>query len=155
MSEKVGEIYYDVGADIAPLLQGSTQAKAALDSMGKGADKASGNMDGLERSAQKTGKAVARSANDASQASKVMESLGNQVAILEEKQQNGAISNRDLGGAGGGGSTIQQEVHFHIQTTNGIDDATMNKMAGMMKQVALYQMKDQSTRPGGMLQPRK
>ncbi|PAW36290.1 hypothetical protein CIL06_11505 [Pantoea vagans] len=65
------------------------------------------------------------------------------------------ISNRDLGGAGGGGSTIQQEVHFHIQTTNGIDDATMNKMAGMMKQVALYQMKDQSTRPGGMLQPRK
>ncbi|WP_372774600.1 tape measure protein [Pantoea sp. WEP] len=90
MSEKVGEIYYDVGADIAPLLQGSTQAKAALDSMGKGADKASNSMDGLERSAQKTGKAVARSANDASQASKVMESLGNQVAILEEKQQNGA-----------------------------------------------------------------
>lgn len=65
------------------------------------------------------------------------------------------ISNSDLGGVGGGGSTIQQEVHFHIQTTNGIDDATMNKMAGMMKQVALYQMKDQSTRPGGMLQPRK
>jgi tape measure domain-containing protein len=65
------------------------------------------------------------------------------------------ISNRDIGGAGGSGSTIQQEVHFHIQTTNGIDDATMNKMAGMMKQVALYQMKDQSTRPGGMLQPRK
>ncbi|ORM87376.1 hypothetical protein HA44_01690 [Mixta gaviniae] len=90
MSEKVGEIYYDVGADIAPLLQGSTQAKAALDSMGKGADKASNSMDGLERSAQKTGKAVARSANDASQASKVMESLGNQVAILEERQQNGA-----------------------------------------------------------------
>ncbi|MFY0403364.1 tape measure protein [Pantoea dispersa] len=90
MSEKVGEIYYDVGADIAPLLQGSTQAKAAFDSMGKGADKASNSMDGLERSAQKTGKAVARSANDASQASKVMESLGNQVAILEEKQQNGA-----------------------------------------------------------------
>lgn len=90
MSEKVGEIYYDVGADIAPLLQGSAQAKAALDSMGKGADKASNSMDGLERSAQKTGKAVARSANDASQASKVMESLGNQVAILEEKQQNGA-----------------------------------------------------------------
>lgn len=65
------------------------------------------------------------------------------------------ISNSDLGGAGGGGSTIQQEVHFHITTTNGIDDATMNKMAGMMKQVALYQIKDQSTRPGGMLQGRK
>lgn len=63
------------------------------------------------------------------------------------------ISNKDIGGAGGGGG-IQQEVHFHIQTTNGIDDATMQKMAGMMKQVALYQMKDQ-TRPGGMLGPRK
>lgn len=90
MSEKVGEIYYDVGADIAPLLQGAAQAKEALDSMGKGAGKASNSMDGLERSVQKTGKAVARSANDASQASKVMESLGNQVAILEERQQNGA-----------------------------------------------------------------
>lgn len=90
MAEKVGEIYYDVSADIAPLLQGSTQAKAALDSMGKGAGKASNGMDGLERSAQKAGKAVVRSANDASQASKVMESLGNQVAILEERQQNGA-----------------------------------------------------------------
>ncbi|MEZ0582434.1 tape measure protein [Erwinia sp. STN24] len=65
------------------------------------------------------------------------------------------ISNSDLGGMGGGGSTIQQEVHFHIQTTNGIDDATMNKMAGMMKQVALYQIKDQSSRPKGMIQPRK
>jgi len=60
------------------------------------------------------------------------------------------ISNSDLGGMGGGGSTIQQEVHFHITTTNGIDDATMNKMAGMMKQVALYQIKDQQ-RPRGML----
>jgi len=65
------------------------------------------------------------------------------------------ISNSDLGGGGGSGSTIQQEVHFHIQTTNGIDDATMNKMAGMMKQVALYQIKEQSTRPKGMIQPRK
>lgn len=60
------------------------------------------------------------------------------------------ISNSDLGGMSGSGSTIQQEVHFHITTTNGIDDATMNKMAGMMKQVALYQIKDQQ-RPRGML----
>ncbi|WP_058972649.1 hypothetical protein [Type-D symbiont of Plautia stali] len=65
------------------------------------------------------------------------------------------ISNKDIGGGSDGGGGIQQEVHFHIQTTNGIDDATMQKMAGMMKQVALYQIKDQSTRPGGMLQSRK
>lgn len=90
MSEKVGEIYYEVGADIAPLLQGSTQANAALDAMGKEASKASGNLDNLERSAQKTSKAVVRSADDASNASKIMEALGNEVAILEEKQQKGA-----------------------------------------------------------------
>lgn len=66
------------------------------------------------------------------------------------------ISNKDMQGSGGGGGTsIQQENHFHITTTGGIDDATMQKMAGMMKQVALYQMKDQSSRPGGFLQPRK
>lgn len=92
MSEKVGDIYYEVGADIAPLLQGSSQANAALDAMGKGADKASGNMDGLERSASKTGKAVARAADDASQAAKIMERLGNEIAVLEEASQNGARS---------------------------------------------------------------
>lgn len=92
MAEKVGEIYYEVGADIAPLLQGSTQANDALDAIGKGADKASGNMDGLERSASKTGKAVARAADDASQAAKIMERLGNEIAVLEEANQNGARS---------------------------------------------------------------
>ncbi|OVZ87909.1 tape measure protein [Yersinia intermedia] len=66
------------------------------------------------------------------------------------------ISNKDMqGGSGGAGTVVQQEVHFHIETTNGIDDATMQKMAAMMKQVAIFQMKDQSSRPGGFLQPRK
>ncbi|EMQ3399769.1 tape measure protein [Yersinia enterocolitica] len=66
------------------------------------------------------------------------------------------ISNKDMqGGNGGGGTVVQQEVNFHITTTNGIDDATMSKMATMMKQVAIFQMKDQSSRPGGFLQPRK
>ena len=92
MADKVGEIYYEVGADIAPLLQASKQVSASLDGMGKGADKASGNMDGLERSASKTGKAVARAADDASQAAKIMERLGNEIAVLEEANQNGAKS---------------------------------------------------------------
>lgn len=65
------------------------------------------------------------------------------------------ISNKDIGSGGSSSTVIQQDIHFNIQTTNGVDDATMQKMAGMMKQVALYQMKDQSTRPAGMLQPRK
>lgn len=34
------------------------------------------------------------------------------------------ISNRDLSGAGEGGTSIHQENHFHITTTGAIDDAT-------------------------------
>ncbi|OLY71121.1 hypothetical protein BWD41_05590 [Citrobacter braakii] len=58
------------------------------------------------------------------------------------------ISNRDM--QGGGGASIQQEVHFHIQTTGGIDDATMAKMSKMMKQVSLNTIRDQQ-RPNGLL----
>ncbi|MEG1688796.1 MAG: tail protein (tape measure) [Hafnia sp.] len=64
------------------------------------------------------------------------------------------ISNRDMQGSGGGGAVIQQEVHFHIETTGGIDDATMAKMSQMMKQVTLYHISDQANRPGGLIQPR-
>ncbi|MEC6651137.1 phage tail length tape measure family protein [Enterobacter hormaechei] len=60
------------------------------------------------------------------------------------------ISNRDMQGSGSGGSVIQQEVHFHIETTGGIDDATMAKMAQMMKQVSLSTIRDQQ-RPNGLL----
>ncbi|HFQ7232392.1 TPA: tape measure protein [Yersinia enterocolitica] len=61
------------------------------------------------------------------------------------------ISNKDMqGGSGGGGTVVQQEVHFHIETTNGIDDATMQKMAAMMKTVSLNTIKDQQ-RPNGLL----
>ncbi|EIA9361628.1 tail protein (tape measure) [Salmonella enterica] len=64
------------------------------------------------------------------------------------------ISNRDMQGGGSGGSAIQQEVHFHIQTTGGIDDATMAKISQMMKKVTLYHISDQANRPGGLIQPR-
>ncbi|HHJ0103599.1 TPA: tape measure protein [Yersinia enterocolitica] len=61
------------------------------------------------------------------------------------------ISNKDMqGGSGGSGTVVQQEVHFNIQTTNGIDDATMQKMAAMMKTVSLNTIKDQQ-RPNGLL----
>ncbi|MFQ6308348.1 tape measure protein [Yersinia enterocolitica] len=61
------------------------------------------------------------------------------------------ISNKDMqGGSGGSGTVVQQEVHFHIKTTNGIDDATMQKMAAMMKTVSLNTIKDQQ-RPNGLL----
>ncbi len=64
------------------------------------------------------------------------------------------ISNKDIGNAGRG-NVIHQEVNFHITTTGGIDAATQKQLAGMMKQVALFQMKEESTRGGGMLQPRQ
>lgn len=60
------------------------------------------------------------------------------------------ISNRDMQGGGSGGAVIQQEVHFHIETTGGIDDATMAKMSQMMKQVSLNTIRDQQ-RPNGLL----
>lgn len=88
--KSAGSIVYEISADVELLLQGGKQVNDALDTMGKGANKASGNFDSLERSTQKTSKAVVRSADDASNASKIMEALGNEVAILEEKQQKGA-----------------------------------------------------------------
>lgn len=60
------------------------------------------------------------------------------------------ISNKDMQGSGASGSVVQQEIHFNIQTTNGIDDATMSKMAAMMKTVSLNTIKDQQ-RPRGIL----
>lgn len=60
------------------------------------------------------------------------------------------ISNRDMQKGGSGGASIQQDIHFHIQTTGGIDDATMSKMAQMMKQVSLKTIRDQQ-RPNGLL----
>lgn len=60
------------------------------------------------------------------------------------------ISNKDMQGTGNTGTSIRQEVHFHIQTTGGVDDATMAKMTQMMKQVSLNTIRDQQ-RPNGLL----
>ncbi|MEX6160705.1 tape measure protein [Proteus mirabilis] len=60
------------------------------------------------------------------------------------------ISNKDIGGGSGGGVTIQQENYFTIHTTNGIDEATMQRMQEMMKTTTLMVIKDQK-RAGGML----
>ncbi|EBS5897703.1 phage tail protein [Salmonella enterica subsp. enterica serovar Fluntern] len=64
------------------------------------------------------------------------------------------ISNRDMQEGGSSGASIQQEVHFHIQTTGGIDDATKAWIVKSMKHVALFQISDQANRPNGMIQPR-
>lgn len=60
------------------------------------------------------------------------------------------ISNRDIGG-GSGGTAITQTNHFTINTTGGIDDATMTQLAAMMKRVSLSTIKNEQ-RPHGMLE---
>lgn len=76
---------------------------------------------------------------------------GNHNYLLNGDRTGKVISNKDMqGGSGGAGTVVQQEVHFHIETTNGIDDATMQKMAAMMKTVSLNTIKDQQ-RPNGLL----
>lgn len=64
------------------------------------------------------------------------------------------ISNRDMGGGGSDGGSFVQHITFEINTTGGIDDATMAKMSQMMKQVTLFHISDQANRPGGLIQPR-
>lgn len=82
--------------------------------------------------------------------SEIFQTAGGQQMFIPN--QSGKVIPADK--AGTGGAAVTQEVHFHIQTTGGIDDATMARMAQMMKQVSLSQIKDQSSRPGGMIQPR-
>lgn len=60
------------------------------------------------------------------------------------------ISNRDMQGSGGVGGSVVQHITFEINTTGGIDDATMAKMSQMMKQVSLNTIRDQQ-RPNGLL----
>ena len=60
------------------------------------------------------------------------------------------ISNRDMQGSGGAGGSVVQHITFEINTTGGIDDATMAKMSQMMKQVSLNTIRDQQ-RPNGLL----
>ncbi|HHA1715460.1 TPA: tape measure protein [Enterobacter kobei] len=60
------------------------------------------------------------------------------------------ISNRDMQGSGSVGGGVVQHITFEINTTGGIDDATMAKMSQMMKQVSLNTIRDQQ-RPNGLL----
>ncbi|WP_426725854.1 tape measure protein [Enterobacter cloacae complex sp. 277I4] len=60
------------------------------------------------------------------------------------------ISNRDMQGSGSVGGSVVQHITFEINTTGGIDDATMAKMSQMMKQVSLNTIRDQQ-RPNGLL----
>ncbi|MGH53879.1 hypothetical protein D9E32_12075 [Escherichia coli] len=61
------------------------------------------------------------------------------------------IPNRDI--SDGGGVTLN--VTNNIQTTNGFSDEDSRRLEEAMKRVAMGVVREQSTRPGGMLQARR
>ncbi|EJA3950973.1 tape measure protein [Salmonella enterica] len=77
--------------------------------------------------------------------SEIFQSAGGQQMFIPN--QSGKVISADKAGGGGG---VVQHITFEINTTGGIDDATMAKMAQMMKQVSLNTIRDQQ-RPNGLL----
>ncbi|MCM7002978.1 tape measure protein [Enterobacter hormaechei] len=77
--------------------------------------------------------------------SEIFQTASGQQAFIPN--QSGKIIPADKVGGGGG---VVQHITFEINTTGGIDDATMAKMAQMMKQVSLSTIRDQQ-RPNGLL----
>lgn len=77
--------------------------------------------------------------------SEIFQTAGGQQAFIPN--QSGKIIPADKAGGGGG---VVQHITFEINTTGGIDDATMAKMAQMMKRVSLNTIRDQQ-RPNGLL----
>lgn len=81
--------------------------------------------------------------------SEVFQTAGGQQMFIPN--MSGKVVSADNAGGGGG---VVQYITFEINTTGGIDQATMKQMEGMMKRVALFQINDQANRPNGMIQPR-
>ncbi|MCL8176609.1 tape measure protein [Enterobacter cloacae] len=81
--------------------------------------------------------------------SEIFQTAGGQQAFIPN--QSGKIIPADKAGGGGG---VVQHITFEINTTGGIDDATMAQIVQKMKQVTLFHISDQANRPGGLIQPR-
>nr|DAZ64430.1 MAG TPA: tail length tape measure protein [Caudoviricetes sp.] len=77
--------------------------------------------------------------------SEIFQTAGGQQMFIPN--QSGKVISADKAG---GGSSVVQHITFEINTTGGIDDATMAKMTQMMKQVSLNTIRDQQ-RPNGLL----
>lgn len=81
--------------------------------------------------------------------SEIFQTAGGQQAFIPN--QSGKIIPADKAGGGGG---VVQHITFEINTTGGIDDATMAQIVQKMRQVTLFHINDQASRPGGLIQPR-
>ena len=119
--KNAGSIVYEISADVEPLLQGGKQAIDALDKLDSAAQQSGKGMDNLDQSASQTGSAftelagyansmdnqlrklntnvsgIARAMEEArsgtgGRAESIIEALGNQLAVLDEAQENGARS---------------------------------------------------------------
>jgi tape measure domain-containing protein len=119
--ENMGGIYYEVGADVSALLSGARQAKDALADIEGSAGKASGALKGTDESAKKTGQSITGAAKESSNASRVIERLGNEVAVLAEQQDKGARSAAMLAAQLAAGEKATQE-----------EVATIGKLAGTL-----------------------
>lgn len=85
MTQNVGDIEYVIKADTAQLLRADKQVRDVTDGMESGFSK-------IDKAAEKTGKTLIRAADDASDAAKIIERLGNEIAVLEEANEGGAKS---------------------------------------------------------------
>lgn len=85
MTQNVGDIEYVIKADTAQLLRADKEVNDATSRMEYGFKR-------TDKAAEKTRKAIVRAADDASDAAKIIERLGNEIAILEEASEGGAKS---------------------------------------------------------------
>lgn len=82
MSEKVGEIYYEVGADIAPLLSGTKAAESALSDMAGNAKNTGRAIDGLGRGAKSTASNLDQITSHAKSMDSSMQTLNTSVSAV-------------------------------------------------------------------------
>ena len=126
-NENAGGIYYEVGADVADLLTGAKQASAAFDDISNSADKTSTKLDSVDKASKSTAKSVSDTASSASQAARVIERLGNEVAVLAEQQEKGARSASMLAAQlAAGESATNEEVRTIGQLAGALFDAKQN-----------------------------
>ncbi|MDR4899396.1 phage tail protein, partial [Yersinia kristensenii] len=60
------------------------------------------------------------------------------------------ISNKDMQGGSGGGTSLNQVMNITVNTTNGLDDATIKQLRQAWKTDTMLILKDQQ-RPRGLL----
>lgn len=126
MSTNVGEIYYEVGADVAPLLQGQRQADRALDSMEQSFDKtnrASQNLDtGLSKLATTIKGVIAATAlrEMADMVQKYQEMAERVQMATASQSEFEMVQKRLLDTANGTYRSLQEAQELYIRTADSL-----------------------------------